>query len=297
MNVKTSRDGVFFDNDASYRYYLHGPLARVEIGDERVQGIDYIYTLQGWIKGVNSNSLIVSTDPGKDGNTFGINKNFARDAFGYSLNYFGGDYQAIDPNKSLSANNFIASTEDFTNLAVDAPSLYNGNISSMVTTITDPAENNVLPQFTMYKYDQLNRLKNMKAFADFDFDKNTWKPDGYDGRYQNDFTYDANGNIEAQLRKDESGNTINDLTYNRYNNAQGLIQNRLYGVFRVLMSNERLVKFGIRTKYTELETKPVSKQSSSQVFGFLIGMNDVLQKIHLPMTLTTREHFTTHRTT
>ena len=52
------------------------------------------------------------------------------------------------------------------------------------------------------------------------------------------------------------------------------VSNRLYHVFRVLMSNERLEKFGIRTKYTELETKPVSKQSSSQVFGFLIGMND-----------------------
>lgn len=95
MDVKTSRDGVFFDNDASYRYCLHGPLARVEIGEEHVQGIDYIYTLQGWIKGVNSNSLNVSTDPGNDGGTAGSNQNFARDAFGYSLNYFSGDYQAI----------------------------------------------------------------------------------------------------------------------------------------------------------------------------------------------------------
>jgi len=35
--------------DASYQYYLHGPLARMELGDinGKVQGMDYAYTLQG----------------------------------------------------------------------------------------------------------------------------------------------------------------------------------------------------------------------------------------------------------
>ena len=229
-NVKTSRNGVIFDNDATYRYYLHGPLARVELGEDKVQGIDYIYTLQGWIKGVNSNSLNVSTDPGNDGGTAGSNQNFARDAFGYTLNYFEGDYQAIDPNKSLSANNFIANTNNFTNLATDAPSLYNGNISSMVTTIKNPTTGEVLPQMTMYRYDQLNRLKNMKAFADFNFSNNEWNYSTYSGRYQNEFTYDGNGNIETALAKNANGDVIDNQVYNYHKLGNKKQNNRLYSI-------------------------------------------------------------------
>lgn len=35
--------------DASYQYCLHGPLARMELGDinAKVRGVDYAYTLQG----------------------------------------------------------------------------------------------------------------------------------------------------------------------------------------------------------------------------------------------------------
>ena len=84
--------------------------------------------------------------------------------------------------------------------------------------------------FTMYRYDQLNRLRNMKAFAGFNFTNNEWNYSSYDGRYQNDFTYDANGNIKTQLRNDEAGNTINNLTYNRFNISDKIIQNRLYSV-------------------------------------------------------------------
>src|SRR5690606_15577830 len=52
--VETSRDGIIWDEDANYEYYLHGPLARTEIGEHNVQGIDYAYTLQGWVKSVNA---------------------------------------------------------------------------------------------------------------------------------------------------------------------------------------------------------------------------------------------------
>ncbi len=69
------------------KVYLHGPLARVEYGNNQVQGLDYAYTIQGWIKAVNSEALLPNLDMGKDGlNVTGnANKNFARDAFGYSL--------------------------------------------------------------------------------------------------------------------------------------------------------------------------------------------------------------------
>ncbi len=70
--------------DARYYYYKHGPLARVELGgDKKLQAIDYAYTLQGWIKAVNANSLSAANDMGHDGSGNG----FAEDVFGYSLHY------------------------------------------------------------------------------------------------------------------------------------------------------------------------------------------------------------------
>ncbi|RXK85907.1 RHS repeat domain-containing protein [Filimonas effusa] len=58
VNVETSRDSVNWDNDARYSYYSHGPLSRVVLGQQQVQGIDYAYTLQGWIKAVNPGLLL-----------------------------------------------------------------------------------------------------------------------------------------------------------------------------------------------------------------------------------------------
>ncbi|HEX8546270.1 MAG TPA: YCF48-related protein, partial [Cytophagaceae bacterium] len=56
-SVETSIDNVNWTKDAKYFYYKHGPLKRVELGEYNVQGMDYVYTLQGWIKAVNSNNL------------------------------------------------------------------------------------------------------------------------------------------------------------------------------------------------------------------------------------------------
>jgi hypothetical protein len=53
----------FWDKEASYKYYAHGPLARTELGQEKVQGVDNVYTIQGWIKGVNTNILLPKFDP------------------------------------------------------------------------------------------------------------------------------------------------------------------------------------------------------------------------------------------
>ncbi|MBL7756594.1 MAG: hypothetical protein JNL59_04345 [Chitinophagaceae bacterium] len=56
-DVYTGRDSVmlyfFPEREAHYSYYKHGPLARAELGQLRVQGMDYAYTLQGWLKAVN----------------------------------------------------------------------------------------------------------------------------------------------------------------------------------------------------------------------------------------------------
>ena len=214
----------YWDREAAYTYYDHGPLARIELGEERVQGLDYIYTIHGWTKDVNSNTLNPTSDPGRDGVSTALNKQVARDVSGYSLHYFAGDYQQI----GTGGNAFVA-TQTGSSLTMNSADLYNGNIARMVTTITDPAPaRTVLPLGNAYSYDQLNRLKASRSFDNLT--GNTWGNSGT-MRYYNTFSYDANGNITQQYRADQNGALIDNLTY-RYNEpvAGKKSQNRLYHV-------------------------------------------------------------------
>ncbi len=215
-SVETSTDGVFYDNDAKYFYYAHGPLARTELGENQVQGLDYVYTLQGWIKGVNSNSLDTTRDIGQDGNRVVGNPNayFAKDVFGYTLNYFAGDYTAINSTVAQTPNNFEADKTN-SDLLTSRKDFFNGNISAMVTTITNPTTGEVLPQGMAYDYDQLNRFLSAKAFVNLDMQTNTWQSGStYANRYYNAFTYDANGNILTQTRYAENGTQIESFLLN-----------------------------------------------------------------------------------
>jgi len=216
-----------WDQDAKYFYYLHGPLARTELGDLKVNAMDYAYTIQGWIKGVNSDGLKATNDIGKDGeeSTLNVNKNIGRDAFGYSLNYFNTDYAAIKPANNTTADNFVASVT----ASAYSPNLYNGNISSMVSTITDPTVGatygTVLPQLTAYKYDQLNRIKEMKAYRGLA--SNSWAAATSNSSYDENFSYDANGNILTLSRNGVASQNLNmdNLTYKYKNKANGYDRN------------------------------------------------------------------------
>lgn len=86
-------------------------------------------------------------------------------------------------------------------------------------------------------YDQLNRLTEARAFTNIEQNPNQtafnqWQNSGtYNGRYFNQFTYDANGNILTQQRNDEDGNTFDQMTYQYAKDANGNpIANRLYHV-------------------------------------------------------------------
>ncbi|MFT7276431.1 MAG: hypothetical protein ACI8RL_002232 [Cyclobacteriaceae bacterium] len=83
---------------ATYEYYTHGPLKRVVFGDD-LQGVDYVYTLQGWLKTINNPT---GDDPGGDVN----------DAFAMQLDYYNGDYLNPEPSVPFDEqfNGNIAST-------------------------------------------------------------------------------------------------------------------------------------------------------------------------------------------
>jgi hypothetical protein len=51
--------------------------------------LDYVYTLQGWLKGVNATNLSGAIDPGKDALPTSLNASFAKDVYSFGLTYYG----------------------------------------------------------------------------------------------------------------------------------------------------------------------------------------------------------------
>ncbi|WP_276482880.1 RHS repeat domain-containing protein [Paraflavitalea pollutisoli] len=196
--VETSNDSLVWEKDARYEYYRHGPLARTVLGDQLVQGVDYAYTLQGWLKGMNSNSYL--HDMGGDSKNGGVNKYVARDALGYSLNYFNGEYKPI----GAGVAPFPGYRGEAGNAMPDAEyrPLYDGNISSALYNIRKFELNSHVPAFYNYRYDQLNRYKGQDGYFNYNASTNSFGNWGKVWTYNEQVSYDANGNIQRLDRHD-----------------------------------------------------------------------------------------------
>jgi RHS repeat-associated protein len=243
-NVWTSRDNVLWQQQAKYYYYQHGPLARVETANDKVQGIDYAYTIQGWLKNVNSDNLDVNFDMGKDGKYAGegylgsannIHAGVASDAFGFSLSYFDGDYTPIKQQVYGGSNiSPISDMGNITDLTTASPELYNGNIRAMVTALFEDATGfTARPQLTAYNYDQLNRIAGMETYEDMDAGTNSWNSGSLSSqsKYNTSYTYDAMGNILSLDRKEHDESDLDELRYTyNYDSYGFLTNNRLQTV-------------------------------------------------------------------
>ena len=216
-SVESSRDKIVWERDAAYNYYKHGPLARMVLGQNQVQGLDYAYTVQGWLKGVNSTTVFSPLqgtgwgfDMGADGG--GVNKQVAADVFGFSLNYYNNDYKAIN----AAAKPFAAVT--------NAVGLFNGNIAAMAVNLPKIGE----PLLYQYRYDQLNRLLKMSASKGLNNVNNTWTPVVLND-YAEDIVYDPNGNILTYKRNGSAAKLDMDkMTYQYPKDALGnALNNRL----------------------------------------------------------------------
>jgi RHS repeat-associated protein len=237
--VETSRNGLFWREDARYFYCPHGPLARVELGANKVQGMDYAYTLQGWLKGINSDLLLPENDMGQDALAGTPNELIGRDVYGTSLSYFSNaDYGAIDNTRwgTVSQRAFSKVGGAMGTSGVHHP-LYNGNIAHTVNTLapfggypdSPTAPGQVLAM--VYSYDQLNRLKKAHGFDGLTT-SNDWVNASSSSAtlYNSEYAYDANGNIETATRTDQFGELYDQLDYD-YQHAQGStdkVRNRLY---------------------------------------------------------------------
>ena len=199
------------EKDVSYKYYKHGPLGRMELGALKVQGLDYAYTINGWLKSVNGSMADKNHDMGSDGigAVGGIGSTFTPDQMAFVLSYFDQDY--------FSAKAFSGSTNPIGSMSNSgfgsaASSLFNGNIKSMEVSIAQFGSN---PIGYAYSYDQLNRIIDAKAWNNYNRTTHSWQSGGAAlTTYSNHFTYDGNGNILTQFRNGSGSNTAMDnLSY------------------------------------------------------------------------------------
>ncbi|MGE8426297.1 MAG: RHS repeat-associated core domain-containing protein [Sphingobacterium sp.] len=185
----SSKDGVEWDRDAAYAYYKHGPLAEVQYGDLNVQGVQYAYTIQGWLKAINGDGLTVDRDMGHNG----ADSVYPADVMSHTLDYYASDYKAIDPAASVST------------LPDPVRSLYNGNIVRQATaTVGSP---NMVRDYT---YDQLHRIKKTEYSL---YDNITMAMTSMVDAYKNTYSYDPDGNIQTLTRNDGAGNPLDNLSY------------------------------------------------------------------------------------
>ncbi|HEY0067708.1 MAG TPA: RHS repeat-associated core domain-containing protein, partial [Flavisolibacter sp.] len=220
----TSRDQLIWTEDASYNYYLHGPLARMELGQWKVQGIDHAYTLQGWLKGINSDVLDPAKDIGNDGMSGTLFGRVSRDVYAFKLGYYNNDYKPIGGANASALDQSPYQAPG--SLAATGNQLFNGNISYTMQALSK-INSGATTGYT-YGYDQLNRLLEMRQHTV----SGSWSNAGIIPAYSESIAYDANGNILKYLRRgaNTTGNPLDmdSLTYkyNRGNDGR-LVNNRL----------------------------------------------------------------------
>lgn len=212
--TKTSFDGSTLTSNEKLSYYLHGPVKRRELQTD-LQGIDYVYTIQGWLKSMNDPNLS-SADPGKDSYT-GSHSSFKQDAFGFTLDYFGGDYVRLNTN-----------VETYTPSTGNTPlsDKYTGAVRAIrwKTQLPTGAPNNFTGMLQyIYKYDNLGQLTDA-VFGTATVGTMNGSTYGTGPTFSevneyklSNITYDKNGNIKTLKRNGNvsgSGLQMDDFTYN-----------------------------------------------------------------------------------
>jgi RHS repeat-associated protein len=207
VNGKLTNEGIVYNDEglivesgpmhlqATYLYYLHGPLKRI-IYEDDLQGIDFTYTADGLLKSIND--AIKANDPGKDDD----------DVFGLTLDYYSADYLTRDYHPG-----------DVT-YPDSSPNQFSGVVKGM--RWHSPIDVNA-PFAFAYQYDEQYQFTKARWGTVI---ANTMVPDGT--KYEESIgtedkeRYDLNGNIRHLLRKDKDGVAIADFTYDYFSNTNKL---------------------------------------------------------------------------
>jgi RHS repeat-associated protein len=202
ITTETSHDSLIWDRDVLYAYLPHGPLGRKELGALRVQGIDYAYSIHGWLKAINGAYIDSTKEMGLDGlSTDSYNKYVGVDAINLSLYYFSGDYKKI---KGKFPTELTLSAI----MSGQALEQFNGNIRASAYGIR-----NLLHKGYMYQYDQLNRIISSRSQNGYNTTTMTWLNIAINNSIRTDYTYSPNGNFKTLKRYNSTSTFIDNLTY------------------------------------------------------------------------------------
>ncbi|WMJ72528.1 PKD domain-containing protein [Cytophagaceae bacterium ABcell3] len=208
LAVHTSADGTVWEQDGNYEYYDHGPLKTAGIGHDKLQELNYTYTIHGWLKAVNNPH---EGEVAQNG--------YVKDVFAFSLGYYRGDFKS--GNNSL--NQLHGSFEK---------ELFNGNISSWTSfKALDLPQNGGSEQFKdgltarEFSYDQLNRIKSSKFYTpEASTGQVNWELQA--NRFSTTYSYDGNGNL-YHLGRHGRDNLIDNLRYEYYGEGTADAKNML----------------------------------------------------------------------
>ncbi len=166
---------------ASYIYYLHGPLKQVTLAKD-LQQIDYYYTVQGWLKAINNPAA-----PATDG--------VAPDVFTMQLDYFAGDYA----NSKAGIVNTAVAAQDFS-----------GNIQmqSWQTKLPQVAGGGIVKNAYQYSYDNRYQLQSASFGT---VSNNTFQASANQAYNVSGLSYDKNGNITGLQRRGATGNMLHNF--------------------------------------------------------------------------------------
>jgi RHS repeat-associated protein len=198
FKVNTTRDAIEYKKtgelvnaailelQATYYYYLHGPLKRIEYANN-VQGIDYVYTADGALKSINDANQ--ANDPGQDGMHGSTMK---KDVFGMTLDYFSGDYLNSEHTPSTAIAYPAGTIDQFTGLI-------KGN------RWHSPTGANTTNGYA-YRYDERNQLADARWLNAI--------PNVVSPYLESVGQYDVNGNIKSLQRNNNWGSALANFSYN-----------------------------------------------------------------------------------
>ena len=200
--VHTSPDGAARTRQAEYSYYLHGPLKRVQVAGD-LQGVDYVYTLQGALKSINHANQTL--EPGHDAPaTNGVYK----DLFALTLEYFSGDYasRAIDVPAPPVPGAPVAARYDGTIRSASWRTAASADVQRMAYTYDEKSQ---LQNSTYSNWQLLNQAYQLNAGSTNSFQ-------------EGNLSYDPNGNMLSLRRTDQKGAVTDNFSYDYKANTNQL---------------------------------------------------------------------------
>lgn len=257
--------------EATYVYYLHGPLKRVELATN-LQGIDYVYTLQGELKSINNSIKDKTKDPGQD--AVGASA-FLEDAFGMTLDYYTGDY--------VNTRSGIAGVRNMNISTAVVPESYTGNIKAMTWYSKKPASAQVPgiedPTTYIFKYDDKYQFtesiwgNGLSTTLPSTYNSTTFFKEKILHPSLNTPAYDLNGNIQYLQRTNATGTTTDQLQYNYVNNT-----NKLQSVVNTASGTQTLASFTynnigqVVTETSQDPLRPAARYTKYDVSGKVTGV-------------------------